>query len=102
MSVPFLVVACLFFLKLLSNVLVPISLARRPIGPKGEEPGVSLMPYIEVLLLLVLVALSALGLGPYGSLTTVVVGIGAIVGSYALMVIVAATISKFSRNFGRR
>ena len=94
-AIPFLLVGCLFLLKLVTNALAPISLARRPLGPKGEEPGVSLMPYVEVLLLVVLVVLSVLGLAPYGFLTTLMVGIAAIAASYVLMVIVAAVVRAF-------
>ena len=88
-AIPFYFVGALFAFKLLANVLVPVSLIQRPLGPKGEQPGVSLMPFVEVLLLLALLAVSALGLAPYAFLTMLLLGIGAIAASYGLMFIVA-------------
>ncbi len=87
--IPFFVVGSLFILKLAENALVPVALVQRPLGPKGEQPGVSLMPCVEVLLLLVLLVLSVLGLAPYGFLAVLLLGIGAIAASYCLMFMVA-------------
>jgi hypothetical protein len=100
-AIPFFVVGSLFALKLLSNAMIPATLARLPRGPKGEKPGVSLMPYVEAVLLVVLLALSALGLAPYRFTTTLLAGIAAIVLSYVLLYVVAMTMALYARIFRR-
>jgi hypothetical protein len=101
-TVPFLIVGALFLLKLVANALAPVSLFRRPLGPKGEEPGVSLMPYVEVMLLVLLLGLASVGWAPIGAITTVSGGVVAILTSYLLMFIVAVVLASLNQLLGRR
>lgn len=100
--VPFMLVGALFLLKLVANAMAPVSLLRRPLGPNGEEPGVSLMPYVEVILLMLLIGLASSGWAPVGAVTTALGGAGAILASYLLMFVVAAVLARLSHRFQRR
>ncbi len=101
-TIPFALLAALLLLKLLANAMAPVALLSRPRGPKGEEPGVSLMPYVEVILLVVLIGLASAGWAPVGAVITTLSGVAAILGSYLLMFLVAAVLAGLSRLFGRR
>lgn len=95
-------VRALFLFKLLANAMAPLALLRRPRGPNGEEPGVSLMPYVEVVLLVLLLGLAIVGWAPVGPTTTALSGVAAMLGSYLLMFFVSAVLARFGHLFGRR
>lgn len=101
-AVPVMLVGALFLLKLVANAMAPVSLLGRPRGPKGEEPGVSLMPYVEVMLLVLLLGLASASWAPIGAVTTALGGALAILASYLLMFVVAALLAGLSHLFGRR
>lgn len=102
MKIPFMLVGAMFLLKLVANTMAPVSLFRRPLGPKGEEPGVSLMPYVEVILLILLVGLASAGWAPVGAFTTALGGGAAILASYVVMLAVAAVLARLRHRFERR
>lgn len=92
-AIPFMVVGALFLLKLVANTMAPIALLRRPRGPKGHAPGVSLMPYVEVMLLGLLVGLAIVGWAPIRAWATMLGGVAAIVVSYLLLFVVVAVLA---------
>jgi len=85
------IVAVLFGMKIIWNILTPIVLARRSLLATTEKPsGISMAPFVEIVLLLLLILLSALSDGAawFHHPTQVALwGGGIIVGSYVLFVV---------------
>ena len=84
------VVAILFGLKIAWNIFTPIALAWGAFkNRESKTGGVSLMPFVEIVLLLVLILLSALSHGSawfHRPPQVALWGVVAIVGSYVLLV----------------
>jgi hypothetical protein len=80
------IVGMLFTLKIAWNIAMPYLLAKQALrSGSGDPVGTSMMPMVEIALLAILLALSALANGP----TRMVAGygVGAIAGSYIHLVI---------------
>lgn len=85
------IVAAIFGLKILWNVFTPFVLARRTLLSAGDKPiGISMAPFVEVALLLLLIVLSALSAGSawFNRPKEVALwGVVVIVSSYVLFVV---------------
>ena len=84
-------VAVLFGLKIIWNIFTPVVLARRSLLATTDKPtGISMAPFVEVVLLVVLILLSALSNGSAWfnhPLQVALWGGVIIVGSYVLFVV---------------
>lgn len=83
------IVCAIFLLKIVWNMGIPFSLARKPIKDEtGETSGISLAPFVEFFLLVVLLMLSFFSKGDSLLDNTIKVGLGGgalIVISYLIM-----------------
>lgn len=103
-TVGFVLVAVLFCLKLLWNIAIPYALAARAFKSKpGQANGISLIPFVEIVLLLAAVVLSAFRslAWPWSSAGVAFIGMAMIVASYVHMVVagsLAGWIARWLRN----
>jgi len=85
------IVAVLFGLKIAWNIFTPVVLARRSLSATTDKPtGISMAPFVEVVLLLVLILLSAFSGGSawfHRPMQVALWGAMAIVGSYVLFAV---------------
>lgn len=103
-TVGFVIVGVLFGLKILWNIAVPYAVAVRAFKSKpGQAKSISLMPFVEMVLLLAAVVLSVFRslAWPWNSLGVTLIGMGMVVASYVHMVVagsVAGWIARWLRN----
>lgn len=101
------IVAVLLGLKIVWNILTPFELFRRALSssPDAKPSGISMAPFVEIILLLVLIIFSALSSGSawYNRpLKIALWGIVAIVSSYILLVILTYVLAWFATQFKKR
>jgi hypothetical protein len=95
MTVIVFIVAGLFGLKIIWNVLTPFALALRALKSSGKTKGISMAPLVEIGLLLLLIFLSAItnGTGLLHQPKIIALwGAFAVLGSYFLFIVLGITL----------
>ena len=99
-------VAVLFGLKIIWNIFTPVILARRLLLATADKPtGISMAPFVEVVLLVVLILLSTFSNGSawfYHPLQVALWGGVIIVGSYILFVALGIGLGWFVAKIKKR
>ena len=105
-TVMFVVVAVLFSIKITWNLAVPYALAARALrGDRSQSKGISLMPFVEIVLLLAALVLSLIRCSawPWSAGGVIFIGMSMVIGSYVHLVVaggIAGWIARRLRDHG--